>query len=236
MDFEAYNHVQMVQQFGWKCFICSIEAKDQMGLEEQHITDGVVYTDNNNRSKWVFCSKCKKTYHVDCVCPNKEQPTRWPFLCTFNECRTDFRYQAGRVTSHQAGNYEAGNYEAGNHFGFSGKAKAKASSAQSRPRRGKDGRVIAKRKAASSRKGKREQLWPKENMEKAFKLWEENKDLPPDKRLSKHQIAITCEIPYTTVCERLSGRHGAGKTGKIAGGKRKGRVLDHGKQAGNSSG
>ena len=45
---------------------------------------------------------------------------------------------------------------------------------------------------------------------------------PPDKRLSKQQIAITCEIPYTTVCERLSGRRGVGKTGKIAGEKRRG--------------
>ena len=91
-----------------------------------------------------------------------------------------------------------------------------------RPQCGKDGRVIANRKAANSGKAKREQLWPKENMEKAFRLWEENKDLPPDKRLSKRQIAITCEIPYTSVCERLSGRHGVGKTGKIAGGKRRG--------------
>ena len=38
LNVEAYHHVQMVQQFGWKCLICSIEAKDQMGLEE-HITE-----------------------------------------------------------------------------------------------------------------------------------------------------------------------------------------------------
>ena len=29
--------------YGWKCLICSLEAKDQVGLELQHIGDGIVY-------------------------------------------------------------------------------------------------------------------------------------------------------------------------------------------------
>ena len=59
LDFEAYHHAQLVQQFGWKCLICSVEAKDQMGLEEQHLADGVIYTDNIDGTKWLFCNKCK---------------------------------------------------------------------------------------------------------------------------------------------------------------------------------
>ena len=87
LNFEAYEHAQCVQMFGCKCYICSVEAKDQVGLETQHIVDGVVYTDGIDGSKWVFCNKCKKTYHLNCVCPDKKEPTKWPFLCSFNECK-----------------------------------------------------------------------------------------------------------------------------------------------------
>ena len=86
LDFEAYHYAQLAQQFGWKCLICSVEAKDQMGLEEQHLADGVIYTDNINGTKWLFCNKCKNTYHLNCVCPNMEQNIKWPFLCRFLEC------------------------------------------------------------------------------------------------------------------------------------------------------
>ena len=103
-------------------------------------------------------------------------------------------------------------------------------------RRGKDGRKIGVRKAASSGFGKKEQKWTEEAINKCFDLWEANQHLPPEQQKSKRQISIECEVPYTTVCERLSGRHGGGRKGKIAGGKRQGKVLDHGKQAGNQAG
>ena len=56
---------------------------------------------------------------------------------------------------------------------------------------------------------------------------------PQRKKLSKLAISKRTGIPYTTVCERLSGHRGGGKRGKIAGGKCQSKVLDEGKQAGN---
>ena len=38
---DAYDHTQCVEAFKWKCLICSVEAKDQVGLEMQHIGDGL---------------------------------------------------------------------------------------------------------------------------------------------------------------------------------------------------
>lgn len=95
-------------------------------------------------------------------------------------------------------------------------------------RRGKDGRVIAPRKAASAGRNIKEQKWKAEDMDLVFDLWERNKTLPPEKRLSKNQIHKQTGVPYTTVCERLSGRRGGGKRGKIAGGKRTPKVLEQG--------
>ena len=100
-------------------------------------------------------------------------------------------------------------------------------------RHGKDGRRIGPRREASSGKNKKEQQWTQEDIDKAFDLWEANKDKPPEEQLSKRQISIDTGVPYTTVCERLSGRRGGGRRGKIAGGKRQPRVLNKGKQAGN---
>ena len=92
--------------------------------------------------------------------------------------------------------------------------------------RGKDGRRIGVRKTASSGLGKKEQKWTEEQMNQCFVLWEQNNDLPPEQKRSKRQISIECGVPYTTVCERLSGRRGGGWKGKIAGGKWQGKVLD----------
>ena len=92
--------------------------------------------------------------------------------------------------------------------------------------RGKDGRRIGVRKAASSGLGKKEQKWTEEQMNQCFVLWEQNNDLPPEQKRSKRQISIECGVPYTTVCERLSGRRGGGQKGKIAGEKQQGKVLD----------
>ena len=64
---------------------------------------------------------------------------------------------------------------------------------------------------------------------RAFNMWENNQDLLPQERKSKKQISLETGIPYTTLCERLSGRRGGGCRGKIAGGKYQARILDTGK-------
>ena len=97
---------------------------------------------------------------------------------------------------------------------------------------GKDSRQIAPRKKASAGEGFKDQLWSVANLDLAFDLWEANKNKPP-KKLSKLAISKQTGIPYTTVCERLSGHCGGGKRGKIAGAKCQSKVLDEGKQAGN---
>ena len=111
-------------------------------------------------------------------------------------------------------------------------------------RRAKDGRVITPRKKASAGEGSKEQLWKVEKLEEAFNLWEKNKELPPKEKLSMNKISKMTGIPYTTLNERLTGRHGGGHRGKITGGKRTAKVLKAGKfkrvtltrlQAGNDS-
>ena len=94
--------------------------------------------------------------------------------------------------------------------------------------RGKDGRKIGVRRQASAGKNKKEQSWSEADINKAFDLWEKNSELPPGQRISKRQISIQCGVPYTTICERLSGRQGGGRRGKIAGGKRQARILETG--------
>ena len=85
------------------------------------------------------------------------------------------------------------------------------------------------RREASSGKHKKEQKWSEEDINTCFDLWEANPTRKPEERLSKCQISLQTGVPYTTVCERLSGRCDGGKKGKIAGGKRQGKVLDAGK-------
>ena len=99
-------------------------------------------------------------------------------------------------------------------------------------RRGKDGRIIPERKKASAGYKIKEQQWKTEDLDKAFDLWEKNKTLPPKERLSMNQISKDTGIPYTTLNERLSGRRGGGRRGKIAGGKRTPKVLKPGKSSG----
>ena len=92
--------------------------------------------------------------------------------------------------------------------------------------RGKDGREIGVRRAASSGFQKKEQKWTDEAINKCFVMCEQNKDLPPEQKKSKRQIVMECEVSCTTVCERLSGRRGGGPKGKIAGRRQKGKVLN----------
>ena len=92
----------------------------------------------------------------------------------------------------------------------------------------KDGRCIAPRKKASSGAGFKEQLWSVADLDLAFDLWEANKNKPPKEKMSKLAISKQTGIPYTTVCERLSGCRGDVKRGKIAGGRCQLKVLDEG--------
>ena len=100
---------------------------------------------------------------------------------------------------------------------------------QKEEHRGKDGRKISPRRAASSGKNQKEQNWSEQDMDRAFNMWENNQDLSLQERKSKRQISLETGISYTTLCERLSGRRGGGCHGKIAGGKHQARILDTGK-------
>ena len=95
---DAYLQAYAVTCLGWKCFICNEEAKDQIGIQMQFLGDGqVVFTDEVDGSKWVFCTGCKQAYHLQCVTSCTEQQLEakgWPFTCTFNECKQVF-IQAG---------------------------------------------------------------------------------------------------------------------------------------------
>ena len=73
---DAYEHAKCVDLFKWKCLICSVEARDQVGLEMQHIGDGVVYTDGIDHTKWVCCHGCKERFHLDCVTSEKPENTQ----------------------------------------------------------------------------------------------------------------------------------------------------------------
>ena len=114
VELNPYKHAKCVQIYGWKCLICSFEVKDQVGLELQHIADGIVYIDGIDGTMWVCCQKYKKTYHFACVCPHQPQPTEWSFVCSFLECKQ----QVGKGRSTQVGNFQVGN-----HSKCSGKAK-----------------------------------------------------------------------------------------------------------------
>ena len=85
---------------------------------------------------------------------------------------------------------------------------ARQKTTKKKVRRVKDGRVIAPRKTASAGRNQKEQQWKVEDLDKAFDLWKMNKDLPPKERWSKNKISKETGIPYTTLCERLSGRRG----------------------------
>ena len=95
-------------------------------------------------------------------------------------------------------------------------------------RRGVDGRRLSERKAASSGKGRKEQLWTEKDIDKVFEYWAENDTLPPGEKHSIKWISKETGVPYTTCCERLKGRRGAGQKGKLAGGRRMSRALSAG--------
>ena len=83
VELNPYQHAKCVQMYGWKCLIYSVEVKDQVGLELQHIADGIVYINGIEGSKWVCCNKCKKTYHVACVYLTMKNQQKGPFSGPF---------------------------------------------------------------------------------------------------------------------------------------------------------
>ena len=85
-----------------------------------------------------------------------------------------------------------------------------------------------------SHKGKRNQLWKASKMQEALDLWAQNDNLPPRQQLSMRAIAKKVGISKTTVIERLSGRRK--RSGHIAGGARKSRIMLKGMQAGHQAG
>ena len=87
---KAYYYAYAVSIFGWKCIICNFKAQDQIGLENSWLADEkVVYTDQLDQSKWVFCNICKKSFHLAGVMHLSEEQVDlkgWLFKCTFNQC------------------------------------------------------------------------------------------------------------------------------------------------------
>ena len=221
VELNPYEHAKCVQIYGWKCLICSVEAKDQVGLELQHIADGVVYIDSINGTKWVCCQKYKKTNHVACVCPNQPSQQNGPFCVAFLSANS----KRVRVDLHVK-------WVITKRVPVS-VVVVKQKKGKPRPpkeeHQGKDSRIINPRREASSGKNKKEQNWSEKDLDRAFDMWEQNPDLPPQERKSKRQISMETGIPYTTLCERLSGRRGGRHHGKIAGGKHQARILDTGK-------
>ena len=76
--FDDYELAKCVELYGWKCFICCVEAKDQVGLEMQHIGDGILYTDGIDGSKWICCQKYKNTWRV--LLKIKKEKSSFPFF------------------------------------------------------------------------------------------------------------------------------------------------------------
>ena len=101
-------------------------------------------------------------------------------------------------------------------------------------KKGKGGKTLQtpeQKRKAMSHEGQRNQQWEEKQMDKAQRLWDENKNKEAKDRLSMRAIAFLCELPKTTVIERLSGRRKG--AGHIAGGKRQPRVLSTGKRVSN---
>ena len=76
---DDYEYAKCAELYGWKYYICCVEAKDQVGLEMQHIGDGSVYTDGIDGSKWICYQKCKKiTWNV--LLKKKKEKSSFPFF------------------------------------------------------------------------------------------------------------------------------------------------------------
>ena len=77
---DDYEHAKCVELYSWKCYICCVEAKDQVGLEMQHIGDGVVYTDGIDGSKWICCQNARKPITWNVSLKIKKEKSSSPFF------------------------------------------------------------------------------------------------------------------------------------------------------------
>ena len=104
-------------------------------------------------------------------------------------------------------------------------------------KKGKEGKTLQtpdEKRKAMSHKGRKNQTWKEQQMDRAEALWLENEEKSPKDKLSMRAIAVMCGLPKTTVIERLSGHHKG--HGHITGGKRQPRVLSKGEQVGQQAG
>ena len=104
-------------------------------------------------------------------------------------------------------------------------------------KKGKGGKTLQtpdEKRKAMSYKGRKNQTWKEQQMDRAEALWLENEEKSPKDKLSMRAIAVMCGLPKTTVIERLSGH--CTEHGHIAGGKRQPRVLSKGEQVGQQAG
>ena len=218
VELDPYEHAKCVQIYGWKCLICSVEAKDQIGLELQHIADGVVYIDGIDGTKRRYAARNARKHTICLVSAqiNHNQQNGPLYAAFLNVNSKQVRVDLPKPVIFKRVTIPI--------------AVAKQKKGKPRPpkqeRQSKDGRRIGVRMESSSGKNRKEQKWSEEDINTCFDLWEVNSTKKPEERLSKRQISLQTGVPYTTVCERLSGRHGGSKRGKIAGGRRQGKVLD----------
>ena len=80
VELNPYEYVKCVQIYGWKCLICAVIAKDQVGLELQHIADGIVYINGIDGTMWVFLQKMQEKIPFG-FCLPKSTTTKRMTLC-----------------------------------------------------------------------------------------------------------------------------------------------------------
>ena len=205
----------------------------------KHLSGSALFVLLRHLTKWaskcsilvtVMCTKMALTKKSGCAAINAKIPTTWNVLHLKRKKRSN---SPSSVLSMSVGSRR--NVKRVVKRVFFSFLVARQKNTKKKLRRGKDGRIIAPRKPASAGFKVKEQKWDAKELDRAFDLWEANKTKPKAEQMSKLAISKEVNIPYTTICERLSGRRGGGKRGKIAGGKRTPQVLDEGKQAGNFS-
>ncbi len=91
IELDAVTHAYAEDCLGWKCTICQLSAKDQLGLQDEWLgCDTTVYTYRFDGSKWVACDECNNKYHLKCVTHQTEEAViaNGRFFCTFLECKS----------------------------------------------------------------------------------------------------------------------------------------------------
>ncbi len=86
---DPVNQAYAESIFEWKCTICGLYAKDQVGLEMDFIENEKVVLSESDNTKWVRCYVCDTKYHLACTTALSEQVVaKQPnFVCTFMGCK-----------------------------------------------------------------------------------------------------------------------------------------------------